>query len=117
MRIEEFIREVETEATKRSYIRDTQIISQGAYTVKMWMIITPDLKVQLYHNEKTGTTNLSLLLHDERIYGRNKRKGTWHRHPIERPMEHDISQEGAKPATIAQFLEEVDKILIERKLI
>ena len=98
-------------------MKGVQIISQGAYTVKMWINITPELKVQLYHNEKTDTTNFSLLLHDARIYGRNKRKGAWHRHPIERPLEHDVSSEGAKSVTIAQFLEEVDKILIEKKLI
>jgi len=52
-----------------------------------------------------------------RIYGRNKTKGAWHRHPIERPLEHDVSPEGAKSATIAQFFEEIDKILIEKDLI
>lgn len=117
MKVEDFVREVRKEAAKRDYVRDVQIIDQGLYAVKMWLIVTPDLKVQLYYNERTTTTNFALLLHDERIFGRNKRGGSWHRHPVERPLEHDITPEGAKPVSVAEFLEEVDKVLVDKKLL
>ena len=117
MKVKDFVREVRKEAAKRDYVGDVQIIDQGLYAVKMWLIITPDMKVQLYYNERTGTTNFALLLHEERIYGRNKRGRSWHRHPVERPWEHDVSPEGAKPVSVAEFLQEVDKVLMEKKLL
>jgi len=110
LRTEDFIKEVRRESAKRDYVRNIQIIDQGLQAVKIWLIITPDLKVQLYYNERTATTNFALLLHDERIYGRNKRRGSWHRHPIERPWEHDSSPEGTVPVTLAQFLARAKRI-------
>ncbi len=117
MKIEEFIREVRAEAFRRRYIRRVEIVEEGVSTAKVWLVVRPEVKVQLYHNEKTGTTNMALILHEERIYGRNSHRGSWHRHPVERPWQHDVSREGARPVTVSEFMREIDKIVLEKRLL
>jgi len=117
LKIEEFVREVRAEASKRRYIRRVEIVEEGLSTAKILLVVRPEVKIQLYHNEKTGTTNLALILHDERIYGRNSHRGSWHRHPVERPWEHDTSREGTRPVSVSEFMKEIDKIVLEKRLV
>jgi len=36
----------------------------------------------------------------------------WHRHPHSAPESHDFSDEGTRPASLVEFLDEVQQILI-----
>jgi hypothetical protein len=42
---------------------------------------------------------------------------SWHRHPFENPASHDFSVEGSRPISLEEFLEEVERYLIEKGLI
>ena len=72
--------------------------------------IWKDLYIQVYRNDKFKTTNFSLVLENERIYGRDERKGNWHRHSLESPQLHDQNSEGKRGITLREFLQETEEI-------
>ena len=63
-------------------------------------MIDEDLYIQIYTNIRNGTTGLTLVLHGQRIYGRDSEDWKWHRHPFENPDVHDFSEEGSRKVTL-----------------
>ncbi|MFH0967535.1 MAG: hypothetical protein V1862_07625 [Methanobacteriota archaeon] len=66
-----------------------------------------DCYSQFYFNEKTGVTNYVLIGALGRLYGRDCFDGRWHRHPFEKPEEHDFSEEGSRKLGPDEFLCEI----------
>jgi len=46
LKIEEFVREVRAEASKRSYIRRVEIVEEGLSTAKILLVVRPEVKIQ-----------------------------------------------------------------------
>ncbi|WKZ34786.1 MAG: hypothetical protein QY332_14290 [Anaerolineales bacterium] len=99
------------ELERRKYFVRMEILDQTASLVKIRLYITPDLFVQIYHNDRYQTTNLVLIHNNQRLYGRDELDGGWHRHTHLAPEEHDTGKEGQRPVEVSEFLDEVENVL------
>lgn len=109
--------EIETAASQYAFIRRVVKVDQTHYSVKYRLYIAPDLFVQLYFNERSGTIGMVLVHHNQRIYGRDCEAGNWHRHPVDDPLMHDTSPSGAQSVSVGDFLAEIQDILVSNGLI
>lgn len=117
MRISDRIREIENAARQYAFVRQVVKVDETYYSVKYRLYIEPDLFVQLYFNERSGTVGLVLIHRGQRIYGRDSQAGCWHRHSVDDPAMHDASPEAARALSVEEFLAEVQDILVEANLI
>lgn len=100
-----------SEATQRVYIRRVEVLAQTEHVLKARLVVSPDLFIQVYRNDRFETTNLALIYNGQRIYGRDQLDGKWHRHALEDPDLHDFSDEGSRSISISEFLDAVEVIL------
>lgn len=117
MRVIDRIREIENVSRQYAFVRRIVKVDETHYSVKYHLHIAPDLFVQLYFNERSGTVGMMLIHRRQRIYGRDCEASSWHRHPVNNPSMHDTSPNGARPASIDDFLAEVQDILVNANLI
>lgn len=115
MTIDRWVSDLEREAT-RPYFRRLDILERGRSLIKARLIISTDLFVQVYRNERYDSTNLVLIYNGQRLYGRDQLGGSWHRHSADTPADHDRSTEGRRPISLHEFLDEVEAVLNERNL-
>jgi hypothetical protein len=111
--IPDLLGEIKRSASSREFVQEVKVVAEGKSVLKVHMIVSEDVKIQVYYNSKTGNRNYVLLLHNQRIYGRDKYQGKWHLHPLENPEKHKNSIE----VSISAFLDEVEEILVEQDLI
>lgn len=116
MNVAEIYAALQHEASVRSYFLRLDIHEQTVSLIKARLIITPQLFVQVYRNDRFDTTNLALIHDGQRAFARDQLGGQWHRHPASTPDEHDTSVEGRRAIDLAEFLNEVEDILAARAL-
>jgi len=115
--VEELSNEVHQARSRYPYCLRYDTISRGAHYGKFRLIISEDLFVQANRNETASLTNFALIHGTQRIFGRDEYRGDWHQHPASAPESHDNSPEGSLPASLTEFLAEVDGLLRDRGLI
>lgn len=108
---EAFERRVRDESRQFAFVREVVTLDRTTNTVKLRLFITSDCFVQIYTNLHKDLLSYTLVLRRTRIYGRDNDGKGWHRHPHSTPESHDFSDEGARPVTLTEFLEEVQQIL------
>lgn len=113
MNVADFLAKIPSEVQRRSYIRRLEILEQTPSLVKARLIISPDLFIQVYRNDRFDSTNLALIHNQRRIFDRDQLGGSWHRHTALEPEDHDRSAEGRLAVTLADFLNEVEAVLVE----
>lgn len=113
MNVTNLLERLPLEAQQRSYVRRLEILEQTSSLVKARLIISPDLFVQIYRNDRFDSTNLVLIHNQRRIYGRDQLGNSWHRHTMFDPEAHDRSAEGQTAVTLGDFLDEVEIVLAE----
>lgn len=64
--------------------------------------------VDIYYNQKTGTTTFAHIHRNRRIFGADNKNRAWHWHPREDPTQHLPSE---REITFAEFLKEIEKSL------
>jgi hypothetical protein len=111
MKLEEVIAEIEEVSQRFSFVLQVIRLDETKYSVKYLLMLAEDFFVQVYRNARSGTIGLALIYRGQRLYGRDREGGQWHRHPFENPMEHDFSAEGSREVSLEEFLEEVREIL------
>ena len=79
--------------------------------IKVRLIISPDLFVQVYRNDRFDTTSLVLIYNGQRLYARDQLGSLWHRHTLSAHDQHDTSQEGNRPVTLSEFMDEIESVL------
>ena len=99
------------------FVQSLTVVEQTNETVTMHLRLTSDLFVQVFFSERSGRFSLALVSPIGRIYGRDREYGKWHRHPFEKPDEHEPTPQGMSSRPIEQFLAEVEQILLENELI
>lgn len=95
----------------RAYFTQLVISDQSRSVLKARLYISPSLFVQIYRNDRFDTTNLVLIHNERRIFGRDQLSGEWHRHPVNDPASHDVSDEGQRGVPLEEFLDEIEAIL------
>ena len=104
------------EYKRRKYFVDLEILEQTQSVIKARLSISAGLFAQVYRNDPCQTTSLALIHNGSRLFARDEVDGRWHRHVHSAPKEHDFSKEGQRAVTLAEFLDEVEKILSELDL-
>jgi hypothetical protein len=99
------------------FIQAFQLKERTDSTVTLHFIIGSELFIQVYYSERSGRLSFALIDTTGRIYGRDREYGIWHLHPFSQPQRHESTPEGMSPQPVAQFLAEVEKILVEHDLI
>ena len=107
MNVERLFDALGREAQSRAYILRLDILDHSRNMLKARLVISPDLFVQVYHNDLYDTTNLVVLYGGRRLYARDQLGGRWHRHTAEAPDVHDTSAEGSRSVELAEFLDEL----------
>ena len=115
--VDDLINDAQQALSKYSYYIRHEIVRGTRYCKIRLIIIERDLFVQINRNETTSLTNFALILHSQRIFGRDEYRGTWHRHAPSAPEYHNGSPEGSRSVSLAEFLIEVDDLLRSRGLI
>lgn len=111
MAASDILAQLSLEAEQRPYIRRLEILEQTASLVKARLIISSDIFVQVYRNDRFDSTNLALIYNRRRIYGRDQLGNSWHRHTVSEPEAHDRSESGRLAVTFEDFLNEVEIVL------
>jgi hypothetical protein len=75
MKVTQWLDALHREARSRAYIIRLDILDQSRTMLKARLYISPDLFVQVYHNDRFDTTNLVLLYGGQRIYARDQLGG------------------------------------------
>lgn len=101
------------EAQRRPYILRLEVLELTLSLIKARLVISTDLFVQVYRNDRFDSTNLVLIHNQKRIYGRDQLGNSWHRHAVLAPEAHDRSEEGSVAVSLADFLNEVEAVLAE----
>ncbi len=109
--------EIVKNAAKFGFIKEIILLDATESALKIRLEIDKLIFVQIYQNVLTGTVNYQLINNFIRIYGRDCIGGKWHLHPFENPSLHDFSIEGSKTISFNEFLEEVEKLLIDKRLL
>jgi hypothetical protein len=93
------------------------ILDMTTSVLKARLVIDTDIYIQIYENVRKPKASYTLIVGNNRFYGRDMREGFWHRHPIDDPEIHDDSEEASRSITISEFVQEVKGILIHNDLI
>jgi len=64
--------------------------------------------VDIYYNQKTGTTTFAHIQRNRRVFGADNKNGIWHWHPREDPSEHLPSN---REIIFEEFLKEIEKTM------
>lgn len=90
------------------------ILDRTRYIIKARLHFTNDTFIQVYVNAKRPKCSYTLIINDMRIFGKDCMFSNWHTHPYENPESHDESEEGGKPVTVREFIEQAIFILSEK---
>ena len=116
MDVREIVAQAQRARQVRVYLVELEIIVLTAQVVKLRLYVSPDLFIQVYRNDRYGTSNFALIHRGRRLYARDELAGEWHRHPAPDPSQHDTSADGQRQVTLEEFLNEVESILAEQSL-
>lgn len=100
----------------RPYFVRLEVIELTQSLLKARLYILPNLFVQVYRNDRFETVNLVLLHNGKRLYGRDQLGRAWIGINCQTPDEHDKSEEGVRPVSLFEFLDEVEVALAELDL-
>ena len=102
----------------RSYpLHDSKITDIQTHIFKVRLYLSEDIFVQVYRNDKNNLTSFTLIVEDERLYGRDQIEGLWHRHPFGGPSIHDRSPQRKEAVNLRTFFAEVCELLIREELL
>jgi len=96
---------------------DVKISDIQTHILKARLYLSEDLYIQVYRNDRNNITSFTLVVGDERLYGRDEIDGLWHRHPFSDPSTHNGSPEGRRSINLRGFFDEVYQILITQKFL
>ncbi|MEW5801894.1 MAG: hypothetical protein AB1847_07275 [bacterium] len=117
MRVEDL--EIEAiEATKKfPFLKRVEVVDKHPCAIKLKLYIEENFYVQAYCNTATKTTNFVAIVGNQRIFGRDCIRESWHLHPFHDPDTHDFSSEGRRKISLTDFLEELQEIIEKEELL
>jgi hypothetical protein len=105
VKLEEFVRTIFTFAERSSLCEIVTIIALDETTVRLRVLLYVDAFIDVYYNERNGTTAYAMIQNNARIFGADNANG-WHYHPFDNPSSHArLSQ----PMSFAEFLAMIEQ--------
>ena len=93
------------------------ILDISSSVLKARLMIRADIYIQIYENVRRPKCSYTLIVGNNRFYGRDMREGFWHRHAVDNPEIHDDSEDASTSISAFDFVEEVKEILIQKNLL
>lgn len=92
-------------------------IERTDQTLSLRLYIRPDLFVQVFLGEQSGSLYFALIEGGRRIFGIDREGDEWHLHPYDAPNEHRSLSLGLEPKPLLRFLTQVEDLLLEHSLL
>jgi len=86
-------------------------------TLSLRFHIRPDLFVQAFLGELTGSLYFALIEGRRRVFGIDRDAGEWHLHPYDDPDKHEPLPEGLEPKPLLRFMAKVEDLLLQHDLL
>lgn len=99
------------------FVQSLQEIERTDQTLSLRLYIRPDLFVQVFLGELTGSLYFALIEGEQRIFGIDRESGEWHLHPYEAPYRHEPLPENLEPQPLLRFLSRVEDLLLQYDLL
>ena len=99
------------------FVQRLDVVERTDQTVTLQLVIDNKLRVQAFLSQRSGRLSLALIGPAGRLYGRDRQRDGWHRHPFSNPESHEVTPEGMSPKALLQFMAEVQEILVTQELI
>jgi len=115
--VEQLLVEAAIAAERFWFIRSWQVTDRTNSTATVRFEIDASFFVQVFLSERSSRLSLVLIGASGRLYGRDRERGKWHRHPFESQDVHEATHEGMSSQPVMQFLTEVEDILLANNLL
>ncbi len=117
MRVNDLLLELYRVESQTWFIRRISNLDITDDALRARLEIGEGLFVQIFLSERSGRFSMALIQGNQRLYGRDREYGTWHRHPFHDPSTHELTPEGVSPRPLQQFIAEVEEILLKHGLV
>lgn len=115
--IEQLLIESDAVAERFWFVRQWQVIERTDHTVTVHFEIGAGLFVQAFMSQRSGRLSLALIGPSGRLFGRDRERDLWHRHPFGSQDVHEITPQGMSSQPVIQFMTEVEDILLSNDLL
>lgn len=109
--------EAQDALTQVWFVQTLEETERTDHTLSFRLYIRPDLFVQVFAGELTGSLYLALIEGEQRIFGLDRIAGAWHVHPFNAPHTHTSLPEGLGPRPLLEFLARVEELLLQQDLL
>lgn len=99
------------------FVQSLQVHERTDSTLSLRLYIRPDLFVQAFIGEVTGSLYFALIERNQRILGIDRENDQWHLHPFGVPQKHETLSEGIGPTPLLAFMSKVEMVLVEENLL
>jgi len=99
------------------FVRSLEDIKHIDLVLSLRLTIRPELFVQAFPGERTGSLYFALVEGTHWIFGIDRHGGEWHLHPFDAPDEHEFLSEGLGPRPLLSFLAKVEDLLLQHDLL
>ena len=99
------------------FVQRLEEIERTDITLSLRLYIRPDLFVQVFLGERSGSLYLALVESGRRIFGVDREADEWHLHPYDAPTEHKMLLKGLESKPLLKFLARVEDLLLEHHLL
>lgn len=103
--------------SKDPLFQKLDILDMTSSVIKARLMIKADIYIQIYENVRRPKCSYTLIVGNNRFYGRDMRERSWHRHSVDDPEIHDDSEDASRSISVSHFVEEVKDILIQKDLL
>ena len=114
---ESFLSEAQVANEKLWFVQSLEVYERTDSTLTLRLYIRPDLFVQAFIGEVTGSLYFALIERNQRIYGIDRETDHWHLHSFEEPHKHELFLPGLGPTPLLAFMSKVEKVLVEENLL
>jgi len=115
--VEQLLIEAANAAERFWFIRTWQVTDRTNSTATVRFEIDTDFFVQVFLSERSDRLSLALIGASGPLYGRDRERGRWHRHPFGSQEIHETTSEGMSSHPVIQFMTEVEDILFSNNLL
>ncbi|RJQ51565.1 MAG: hypothetical protein C4530_19815 [Desulfobacteraceae bacterium] len=116
-RIDDLCAEAQEAVDRIWFIQAMGLVERTDSTVSIRLSIQPDLFVQVFLGELTGSLYFALIGRGQRIFGADLDSEGWHLHPYDAPHQHIPFPKGLEPKPLLSFLSLVEDLLIQYDLL
>lgn len=99
------------------FVQSLEEIERTDLTLSLRLYVRPELFVQAFLGERSGSLYFALIEGGRRIFGIDREGDEWHLHPYDTPDQHESWSAGLGPKPLLTFLAQVEELLLQHDLL